>query len=272
MRQSRSATLKMIVDKAPNDRQINKLPQPYLKSSTPYAGSDFRPEVKSACLSHRLISASLKISKIIILGNVAVGKSCLVNRFCHSVFDQNYKATIGVDFEVERFDILQVPFNLQIWDTAGQERFKCIASSYYRGAHAVVVAFDLTNLYSLSSCPAWLEDALKANTVRPLVFLVGTKRDLLSEAAYKHVEDQATRMARALQAEYWCVSSKFGLNVDAFFQRIAALTFNVSVSQECREIDPSREIGNGLVTLKKSENPIGGMEKRKRLKNGCCNS
>jgi Ras-related protein Rab-34 len=35
-------------------------------------------------------------------------------RFCHSVFDQNYKATIGVDFEVERFDVLQVPFNLQM--------------------------------------------------------------------------------------------------------------------------------------------------------------
>jgi len=35
-------------------------------------------------------------------------------RFCHQVFDSNYKATIGVDFEVERFDILQVPFNLQM--------------------------------------------------------------------------------------------------------------------------------------------------------------
>ena len=35
-------------------------------------------------------------------------------RFCHQLFDQNYKATIGVDFEVERFDILQVPFNLQM--------------------------------------------------------------------------------------------------------------------------------------------------------------
>lgn len=98
------------------------------------------------------------------------------------------------------------------WDTAGQERFKCIASSYYRGAHgnelydrniamtylkkqcnighynqflnifvvlAVIVVFDLTNLYSLSSCPTWVEDALKANPVRPLVFLVGTKKDLL---------------------------------------------------------------------------------------------
>ena len=71
----------MMLDKAPNDRQINKLPVAYLQSSTPYAGSDFRPEVKSACISNRLITAGLKISKVIVLGNVAVGKSCLVNRY-----------------------------------------------------------------------------------------------------------------------------------------------------------------------------------------------
>lgn len=44
---------------------------------------------------------------------------------------------------------------------------------------AVIVVFDMTDLYSLTSCPAWLEDALKVNSVRPIVFLVGTKRDLL---------------------------------------------------------------------------------------------
>ena len=47
-----------------------------------------------------------------------------------------------------------------------------------------------------------------------------------------------------------CVSSKSGLNVDMFFHRVAALTFNVSVLQECQEIGPSKEIGssNGLVS------------------------
>ena len=52
--------------------------------------------------------------KAIVVGDVAVGKTCLVQRFCHEIFDRDYKATIGVDFEVERFDILNVPFNLQM--------------------------------------------------------------------------------------------------------------------------------------------------------------
>jgi len=87
------------------------------------------------------------ICKLVLVGDVAVGKSCLATRYnnlknnllkktkcfrlCHNTFDRNYKATIGVDFEVERFLILGVPVSLQIWDTAGQERFKCIAGKYF---------------------------------------------------------------------------------------------------------------------------------------------
>lgn len=58
---------------------------------------------------------------------MGVGKSALVQRFVNDSFSNDYKATIGVDFEVEQFQVLNVPFNLNIWDTAGQERFKCIA-------------------------------------------------------------------------------------------------------------------------------------------------
>jgi len=56
------------------------------------------------------------------------------------------------------------------------------------------------------------------------------------------VEQQAVRMGRALQAEFWAVSSKTGRNVAAFFRRLAALTFDLSVANECRAADaPRRE-------------------------------
>ena len=71
----------------------------------------------------------VRLSKAIVIGDSAVGKTALVNRFCRNAFDRDYKATIGVDFEVERFDVLCQPYNLQMWDTAGQERFRCIAAS-----------------------------------------------------------------------------------------------------------------------------------------------
>jgi small GTP-binding protein len=62
---------------------------------------------------------------------MGVGKSALVQRFVNDSFSNDYKATIGVDFEVEQFQVLNAPFSCQIWDTAGQERFKCIAGGNF---------------------------------------------------------------------------------------------------------------------------------------------
>ena len=62
-------------------------------------------------------------------------------RYTRNVFDNNYKATIGVDFEVEKYSIMDIPFTLQMWDTAGSERFQCIASSYYRNMGLIDIKF-----------------------------------------------------------------------------------------------------------------------------------
>uniref|UniRef100_A0A663MA32 Ras-related protein Rab-36 n=1 Tax=Athene cunicularia TaxID=194338 RepID=A0A663MA32_ATHCN len=116
----------------------------------------------------------------VVVGDLYVGKTSLINRFCKDNFDRDYKATIGVDFEIERFEISGIPYNLQIWDTAGQEKFKCIASAYYRGAEVIITVFDLADIQTLDHTKQWLEDALRENEPdSSFIFLVGTKKDLV---------------------------------------------------------------------------------------------
>uniref|UniRef100_A0ABD2X2D5 Ras-related protein Rab-36 n=1 Tax=Trichogramma kaykai TaxID=54128 RepID=A0ABD2X2D5_9HYME len=218
-----------------NCRQIRKLPAPFAADKTNYHERDFSSAVRRVCAAQPLMP---RISKVIVLGDVATGKTALVNRFCHKSFDCNYKATIGVDFEVERFDILGVPFNLQIWDTAGQERFKCIAASYYRGANVIMVVFDLGSLMSLHHCEQWLSEANRSNNGPYHVFLVGTKRDLLSNQVYEIVEKKASDIGRRMHAEFWAVSARTGDGVNELFARLAALAFNASV---LREIQSARK-------------------------------
>ncbi|XP_061608771.1 ras-related protein Rab-34-like isoform X2 [Phyllopteryx taeniolatus] len=173
-----------------SDRIITDLPKCFSPKAALQTKEVFHTQVQAACQTHREDAV----------------------RFCTGAFDKNYKATIGVDFDMERFQVLGVPFSLQLWDTAGQERFKCIASTYYRGAQAIIVVFDLSRGSSLVHARQWLEDALKENDPSGvLLFLVGTKKDLSSPEELAQVEQGAVRMSEELRAEYWAVSAKSGV-------------------------------------------------------------
>uniref|UniRef100_A0A3B3YR02 Ras-related protein Rab-36 n=1 Tax=Poecilia mexicana TaxID=48701 RepID=A0A3B3YR02_9TELE len=154
-----------------------------------------------------------KMSKVVVVGDLNVGKTSLIKRFCKDVFERDYKATIGVDFEIERFQILGVPFSLQIWDTAGQEKFKCIASTYYRGAQVIVTVFDMADIQSLNHARQWLEEAMRENDPNScFIFLVGTKTDLLVSPSdeRERTEKDAVHIAAEMHAEFWTLSAKTG--------------------------------------------------------------
>ncbi|XP_022235499.1 ras-related protein Rab-34-like [Limulus polyphemus] len=78
----------MMIENAASDRIIVSYPLAFLSEASPYAEMDFDVRVKNACQADRSIRIGLKISKTIFVGDVAVGKTCLVNRFYHKVFDK----------------------------------------------------------------------------------------------------------------------------------------------------------------------------------------
>lgn len=231
----------------PDDWKIEIYPMPYGFHCSPYQDKTFQPQVASSGANS--VSDILRMSKIIIVGDVAVGKTCLVTRFCHNTFNCDYKSTIGVDFEIAKFDILGIPFNLQIWDTAGQERFKCIASSYYRKAQVIILVFDFSNMYSLHNMNIWLEQTLKCND-HSILFLVGTKKDIVSNSLYLLTEKEAISYANEIKAEYWPVSAKTGENVTSFFCRVAALAFTENMIKEF-EKRPAIKMAEKFVKISK---------------------
>ncbi|XP_056141034.1 ras-related protein Rab-34 [Lampris incognitus] len=248
------------------DRVITELPKCFSPYAALHTNDGFHPEVKAVCQAHKTGTVDLNIAKVIVVGDVAVGKTCLISRFCKDAFEKNYKATIGVDFEMERFEVLGVPFSLQLWDTAGQERFKCIASTYYRGAQAIIVVFDLSSAESLTHARQWLEDAMKENDPSSvLLFLVGTKRDLSSPDQLAHTEWEAIRLSEEIRAEYWAVSAKSGHGIRDFFFRVASLTFEANILAELEKTG-SKQVSD-IIRLTES---IEEKQKPAKKKNNCC--
>ncbi|CAH1961947.1 unnamed protein product [Acanthoscelides obtectus] len=236
------------------DRKIITFPAMNKDCFTPFEISDFSHKTYKKCWKDgEFISGNwLNVCKVIILGDVSVGKTSIVNRYCRKMFDTNYKSTIGVDFEMETFEILGVSFTLQIWDTAGQERFKSIAQSYYRGAHVILLVFDLTSLDTLYSCQKWLSEALMSVT-DPIIFMVGSKLDLVNRFSYDHITKSAFKLARKLNAEYWPVSSRTGRNLNAMFNRVAALSFDEYIVKSDDEPVLGVPIGKSLIDLRQDD-------------------
>jgi small GTP-binding protein len=79
-------------------------------------------------------------------------------RFTDDSFDEHIQSTIGVDFKVKHIDMNGKRVKLTIWDTAGQERFRTLTSSYYRGAHGVVLVYDVTRTDSFENLEQWLKE------------------------------------------------------------------------------------------------------------------
>ncbi|XP_034033316.1 ras-related protein Rab-34-like [Thalassophryne amazonica] len=246
------------------DRIITQFPKCFSPNAALQTKDSFHPQVKAVCETQKTAAGSINMAKVIVVGDVAVGKTCLVSRFCKGEFYKNYKATVGVDFELERFEVLGVPFNLQLWDTAGQERFKCIASTYYRGAQAIIVVFDLSSVTSLTHARQWLGDAMKENDPSSvLLFLVGTKKDLSSPDRLAQIEQEAIKLSEEIRAEYWAVSAKSGHGVRDLFFRMAALTFEASVLSEV-EKSGSRRVEDIIRITEETQH------KRNKKKPTCC--
>jgi len=158
--------------------------------------------------------------KLLIIGDSGVGKSCLLLRFSDDIFTDSFISTIGVDFKIRTLEINGQKVKLQIWDTAGQERFRTITSSYYRGAHGIIVVYDVTNQKSYDDIEKWLKeiDTFAGQHVQKL--LVGNKCDLVNDRVIPI--EQGKALADKLGIPFIETSAKSATNVDAAFEQMAA--------------------------------------------------
>jgi len=159
------------------------------------------------------------IFKYIIIGDMGVGKSCIMQRFTEQRFKKDLPHTIGVEFGTMIVDINGELVKLQIWDTAGQERFRTITSSYYRGAHGIIVVYDITDQDSFNNVKQWLQeiDRYASESVNKL--LVGNKCDLTPKRAVE--TNVAKEYADQLSIPFLETSAKNSTNVEQAFITMA---------------------------------------------------
>ena len=131
-----------------------------------------------------------------LVGDSGVGKSCVLRRYANKDFTSTFIATIGVDFEIKTIQIEDVIVKLQIWDTAGQERFQNVTRSYYRGAHCVIIFYDITQLETFEHVRRWYQEIKEHANSKVQVLLIGNKSDLYEnrQVSFEAAEELANQL------------------------------------------------------------------------------
>lgn len=157
--------------------------------------------------------------KLVLLGDTAVGKSCLVVRFVRDEFFEFQEPTIGAAFLTQTVSFDDSTVKFEIWDTAGQERYRSLAPMYYRGAAAAIVVYDITNPDSFTGAKSWVKELQRRGDPNVVIALAGNKADLESRRKVEFEEANAYAIDNGIL--HLETSAKNADNVRDLFVQIA---------------------------------------------------
>ncbi|KXN90524.1 GTP-binding protein ypt1 [Leucoagaricus sp. SymC.cos] len=225
--------------------------------------------------------------KLLLIGDSGVGKSCLLLRFADDTYTESYISTIGVDFKIRTIELEGKTVKLQIsalvlrtnypvtfkpishhtdptwafvplnqWDTAGQERFRTITSSYYRGAHGIIVVYDVTDNDTFTNVKQWLQEIDRYASEGVNKLLVGNKSDLTGKKVVEYTI--AKEFADQLNIPFLETSAKNATNVEQAF---------LTMAKQIKDRMGSTTAPSGAA---KSSTVTPGQSVQSQQSNGCC--
>eukprot|EP00995_Heteronema_vittatum_P002437 NODE_1353_length_988_cov_283.502662_g943_i0.p1 GENE.NODE_1353_length_988_cov_283.502662_g943_i0~~NODE_1353_length_988_cov_283.502662_g943_i0.p1 ORF type:complete len:229 (+),score=49.36 NODE_1353_length_988_cov_283.502662_g943_i0:80-766(+) len=158
------------------------------------------------------------------VGEGGTGKTCVIRRYVHNIFQMSTKATIGVDFALKVLNWDRTKnITLQIWDIAGQERYGQMTRVYYQAAVGALVVYDVSRPETFEAVSKWKQDIdnkvfLPDGSSIPCL-LLANKCDL--PAVPQRTKDELDRFCEEQGFVGWFeTSSKENLNIERSFKHL----------------------------------------------------
>ena len=164
----------------------------------------------------------VKSLKVVLLGEVGVGKTCIISRFVNNMFDDGIISNITASFskKIMKFDAFggkEIQYDL--WDTAGQEKFRSITKTLYRDAHVIIFVYDITVRKTFNEIKDYWYVQVKENCIKNIILgLVGNKCDKFEEEEV--TEEEGEKLAKEMGAFFKLTSPKEKVGVNELFQTI----------------------------------------------------
>ena len=165
--------------------------------------------------------------KVCLVGEGAVGKTCLIRRFIHDQFDDRYISTLGA--KVSKKEVVvsnprsngEISLDMTIWDIMGEKGFReLLKEAYFHGAQGILAVCDITRKDTLHELNDWIAAVNRVTGNIPVQFLAN-KSDLKDQA--KVTEGDVKQLADTHKSPFLFTSAKTGENVEAGFAKLAEM-------------------------------------------------
>jgi len=156
--------------------------------------------------------------KVILLGDVGVGKSNIAFRFTNDFFLEESEPTLNSNFMSKTFSYNGTTSEFKIWDTAGNEKFRSMTSLYFKRAKVALIVFDITRKDTFYGITSWIKQLNDNAPSDILIALVGNKTDLVDQEQLSM--DEIAAFAKDNAHFFSMVSAKDGSGIEGLFQKI----------------------------------------------------
>ena len=171
--------------------------------------------------------------KICVLGDWASGKTSLVRRYVHNIYDDHYVATIGVKISskdmvvknLRKNPLMKVNLTMLLWDLVGQKEFRSVQTTAYNCSNGAFVVCDLTRPGTIDSIEWWIGSLFKTTCPIPIVILAN-KVDLTKDEIPLFFKQKLDAMAKKYNAIVLPTSAKTGRNVESAFGKMGHMVTN----------------------------------------------
>ena len=147
--------------------------------------------------------------KLVLVGDTAVGKSCLITNYLHNMFDEKYKPTVLDVYEGEK-ELLKKTVKLEIHDTSGDEHLGANRKMQYKGADVFMICVACNARKSFDNIETWRTEIQAVETTKPIILIL-TKKDLeglvedpvTEEELVEYKEEERYQDAYATSSKEW---------------------------------------------------------------------
>ena len=170
-----------------------------------------------------------KVIKVILLGEMGVGKTCIINRFITNEFNKEIPITLAASYLTKEIKKQNIKYKLKIWDTTGQEKYHSVTNLFIKGSNIIILVYSIDSINSFEKLNYWYESFKKnIEDDNYILAVVGNKSDLISEMNVS--EEEGKKFAEEKEAIFKLISAKvdpIGINdlFDKLLEELSQIDF-----------------------------------------------